>query len=202
VSLGRPCRNRRRERQGYLDFHCSLVVPFFYFGKVNPGTLAEPWFVVSHLYVLMAACKISLMRDVFSAWKPKVVEDIFQTQGRGAAFWCGFSGFINEFIGFFMILHPLLCGTFLMQLLYTDHGRRCGPLQFQGFWGHSIKESNVSWNVCECYTTVVMPYEVSLRISPTHIPRTTKGGGIWWFLMGQAISLIHWGEKIREYDGY
>ena len=62
----------------------SLVVPFFYFGKVNPGTLAEPWFVVSHLYVLMAACKISLMRDVFSAWKPKVVEDIFQTQGRGS----------------------------------------------------------------------------------------------------------------------
>ena len=122
----------------------------------------------------MAACKISLMRDVFSAWKPKVVEDIFQTQGRGAAFWCGFSGFISEFIGFFMILHPLLCGTFLMQLQYTDHGRRCGPLQFKGFWGHSIKESNVSWNVCECYTTVVMPYEVSLRISPTHHPQNHK----------------------------
>ena len=154
----------------------------------------------------MAACKISLMRDVFSAWKPKVVEDIFQTQGRGAAFWCGFSGFISEFIGFFMILHPLLCGTFLMQLQYTDHGRRCGPLQFKGFWGHSIKESNVSWNVCECYTTVVMPYEVSLRISPTHHPQNHKR----WRDMDDMVifdgasnkSNTLGRTKIREYDGY
>ena len=105
----------------------------------------QTWFVPTWSHHLCPA--MCCLQDIFFqlAWclyargRPKVEVhrqrlDLFKPQGRGAAFWCGFSGFISEI---YWILHgsssPASWDIVMMQLQYIMiHGRRLrGPLSVQ-----------------------------------------------------------------------